>query len=135
MSGDTGERQTGGQQAAALSNMMVALLRKYTGRGPTKARTTLGHDHVLIALQDTLTTGERALVAGGYSDRVLDTRRCVQELMRDEAVEGVERTTGRTVIGFMSDNHIDPDMGVEIFLLDPRSDGHRELAEGEATQE
>ena len=26
---------------------------------------------------------------------------------------------GRKVVGFMSDNHIDPDLAVEVFVLEP----------------
>ena len=31
----------------------------------------------------------------------------------------IEQLTGRKVIGFMSDNHIDPDIAVEVFVLEP----------------
>ena len=31
----------------------------------------------------------------------------------------IEQLTGRKVIGFMSDNHIDPDLAVEVFVLEP----------------
>jgi uncharacterized protein YbcI len=34
----------------------------------------------------------------------------------------IEALTGRTVVGFMSDNHIDPDLAVEVFVLAPRTD-------------
>jgi uncharacterized protein YbcI len=39
--------------------------------------------------------------------------------MRDSCSRKVERLTGRKVIGFMSDNHIDPDIAVEVFILEP----------------
>jgi len=37
----------------------------------------------------------------------------------------VEDATGRKVIAFMSQNHIDPDMAAEIFVLEPekKADG------------
>ena len=31
--------------------------------------------------------------------------------------------TGRPVTAFLSDNHIDPDVGIECFQLGPRADG------------
>jgi hypothetical protein len=34
-------------------------------------------------------------------------------------VGGVEKLTDRKVIAFMSDNHIDPDLGIESFVLEP----------------
>ena len=30
----------------------------------------------------------------------------------------IEELTGRKVVGFMSDNHIDPDLAVEVFVLE-----------------
>lgn len=129
----TGERRpTGGELSVAISNRMVQMLHRYTGRGPTKAHTTVGRDHVLVMLGDTLTTGERTLLEAGYGEEVLLTRRRFQEVMRPEAIEMVEELTGRTVVGFMSDNHANPDLGVEVFILEP--DGRpAELQEGEST--
>ena len=39
--------------------------------------------------------------------------------MREELVGAVERLSERKVIAFMSDNHIDPDMAAEVFVLEP----------------
>ena len=50
-----------GELAAAISNTIVGALARTTGRGPTKAKTTLGENGVFVVLQDTLTTGERTL--------------------------------------------------------------------------
>jgi uncharacterized protein YbcI len=50
---------------------------------------------------------------------VLRTRRAFQSAMRKEAIAGIEELTGRTVRVFMSDNHIDPDVAVECFVLEP----------------
>ena len=54
-------RHNGGQLTSAISNMVVQTLRHTTGRGPTKARTTLGDNGVFVVLQDTLTRGEQTL--------------------------------------------------------------------------
>jgi flavorubredoxin len=40
-------------------------------------------------------------------------------VMRDELVKAVEDTLDRKVIAFMSQNHIDPDLAVEVFVLEP----------------
>ena len=90
-----------------------------TGRGPTQAKTTLGENAVFVVLQDTLTRGERTLVEGGESEAVLDLRRRWQRIMRSSCSRKIEQLTGRKVIGFMSDNHIDPDIAVEVFILEP----------------
>jgi uncharacterized protein YbcI len=123
MSGTPQPTPGGGTPALEISNGMVQLLAKYTGRGPTKARTTIGRDHVLVTLADTLTRGERSLVDAGFSDHVLDTRSKFQRAMRAEAIQMVEGLTGRTVIGFMSDNHLDPDLGAEVFVFAPDGNG------------
>jgi hypothetical protein len=39
--------------------------------------------------------------------------------MREDLAGGVAQITGREVVAFMSANHIDPDVGVEIFILAP----------------
>ncbi len=108
-----------GELALALSNAIVRRLASTTGRGPTKAKTTLGDNAVFVVLQDTLTRGERNLVAAGEAAAVLDLRRLWQAIMRSDCTDDVEELTGRKVVGFMSDNHIDPDIAVEVFILAP----------------
>jgi uncharacterized protein YbcI len=108
-----------GQLALAISTAVVQELASTTGRGPTQAKTTLGDSAVFVVLQDTLTRGERTLVGAGESEAVLDLRRRWQRVMRDSCSRRIEQLTGRTVIGFMSDNHIDPDIAVEVFILEP----------------
>jgi uncharacterized protein YbcI len=110
-----------GERSAAISNLAVRVLREYTGRGPTKAQTHLSGDLVAIVLQDTMTAGERTLVREGEHERVLDTRHAYQRTMRKDLAGGVASITGRDVIAFMSANHIDPDMGVEVFILAPEA--------------
>jgi hypothetical protein len=40
-------------------------------------------------------------------------------MMRGEAIETVEELSGRTVKAFTSANHLDADLAVEIFVLEP----------------
>ncbi len=113
-----GQRQDG-ELAAAISNTVVRALTRTTGRGPTKAKTTLGENGVFVVLQDTLTRGEQVLADAGESVAVLDLRRRWQRVMQADVSLEIEQLTGRRVIGFMSDNHIDPDLAVEVFILEP----------------
>ena len=53
------------------------------------------------------------------SEAVLDLRRRWQMVMKQDVSREIEELTGRKVIGFMSDNHIDPDLAVEVFVLEP----------------
>src|SRR3954463_12253416 len=107
------ERSSTGSVAAAISNGVVRLMNEYTGRGPTRARTYISDDLVSVVLRDTLTKGERSLVADGKTGLVLSTRKAFQITMGDELVALVEQITGRRVIAFLSDNHIEPDIAVE----------------------
>jgi uncharacterized protein YbcI len=116
-----GHAEQDGMLAAAISNCVVSALARTTGRGPTRAKTTLGENGVFVVLQDTLTRGEQNLTEAGEGLAVLDLRRRWQRVMQAEITGEVERLTSRKVIGFMSDNHIDPDLAVEVFVLEPRA--------------
>jgi uncharacterized protein YbcI len=124
-----GTRQ-GGPLALALANAVVQELASTTGRGPTQAKATLGDDAVFVVLQDTLSRGERNLVDAGESEAVLDLRRRWQKVMREDCSRRVEDLTGRRVVGFMSDNYIDPDMAVEVFILEPLGQERADATEG-----
>ena len=115
-------RLHGGELAAAISTVVVRELASTTGRGPTRAKTTLGENAVFVVLQDTLTQGELNLVEAGETAAVLALRRLWQSVMRNSCSSAIEELTGRKVVGFMSDNHIDPDIAVEVFILEPPLD-------------
>jgi uncharacterized protein YbcI len=105
--------------SAKIATSAVQILHQYTGRGPTKAKTGINDSVVTILLADTLTTGERTLVDQGHADRVLQIRYDYQNAMRDDLIGTVERELQRKVIAFMSQNHIDPDLAIEVFVLEP----------------
>ena len=106
--------------AAEISTGMVQLMSRYTGRGPTRARATVNTNVIVVVLEDTLTKAEHNLVAAAQSEAVTRMRATFRELMRAEAIELVERASGREVRAFLSD--IDPEANVaaEVFILEPR---------------
>ena len=108
-----------GPLAAAITTKVVQVFGDYTGRGPTRGRTFINENLVSCLLQDTLTKPERSLVAAGEVDTVLEVRRRFQATMRDDLVAAVEELTGREVAVFMSENHVDPDVALESFVLEP----------------
>src|SRR3954453_15683472 len=113
------EQQDTRSPSAMISTSAVQLLHEYTGRGPTKAKTMINEDLVTIVLADTLTKGEQKLVENGRDDRVVQLRHDYQMVMRRELISLVESQLERKVIAFMSQNHIDPDLAVEVFVLQP----------------
>jgi len=106
--------------AVAISNAVVHVVREYTGRGPTQARTYIADDLVTCVMRDTLTKGERTLVEHGRHKQVLHTRREWQDTMGDELTAAIEELTERKVLAYLSENHIDPDLGIETFVLERR---------------
>jgi uncharacterized protein YbcI len=118
MPGTEEQRSERQKLAVAISNAVVGVLRDYTGRGPTQARTYIADDLVTCVMRDTLTKGERTLVEHGRREHVLDTRKEWQDTMEDELTTAVEALTERKVLAYLSQNHIDPDLGVETFVLE-----------------
>jgi uncharacterized protein YbcI len=115
-----------GDLNAAISNAVVKIQREYLGRGPTKARTSIRDNTVVVLLEDTLTKAERSLVLDGKEHEVLVTRGSLQRTMRRDMEAAVAALTGRQVVAFMSTNHIDPDLACEVFVVapDPFEENH-----------
>jgi uncharacterized protein YbcI len=124
-SNNSTDTEHSGRVAAAISNGVVKLLRDYTGRGPTRTRTYINSDYLAVVMYDTLTKGERSLVEDGRRELVLAARKAYQQTMHGDLVALVEQLTERKVIAFLSDNHLDPDIAVESFILErtAESDG------------
>jgi uncharacterized protein YbcI len=113
------ERDTVGPVVADISNEIVRMVREHFGRGPTQAR-TIWHDDVVVAvLRGGFTTAERTLYQAGRADVVEQGRRAMQSVFEREMRAVVERHTGRRVEAFLSANHHEPDVSVEIFMLAP----------------
>jgi uncharacterized protein YbcI len=110
--------RTSGSLAADISRLIVRLVAEYTGRGPTKARTTIRNDTIICVTQDNMTKAERRLTAEGETDLVVTIRRKFQTTMREDLVGGVELLTGRKVLSFMNDHDGEADYAAEVFILD-----------------
>jgi uncharacterized protein YbcI len=111
-----------GQVLATLSNAIVGLYKDLYGKGPTKARSYFLDDMVLCVLRGGLTQAEQTLARSGKSSAVARQRHEYQEAVREDFVATVEAIIGRRVTAFMSTVHVDPDLNIEIFMLEPRGD-------------
>ena len=58
------------------------------------------------------------MIEGGEPDRVLEIRRDFQRLMEARYSDMIEQLTGRKVLAFLSQAHVEPDLTVEMFLMD-----------------
>jgi uncharacterized protein YbcI len=108
----------GGKLLAEITNRIVALMREHYGRGPIKAKTYVLDNLIVCVLSDGFTAIERTMMEGGEPDRVLDMRRDFQRMMKERYSEMIEQLTGRKVLAFLSQAHVEPDLTIEMFLLD-----------------
>jgi uncharacterized protein YbcI len=111
--------QARGEILASISTGLVRLHSRYYGKGPTKAKTYLVNDTVICVLRGGFTTVERTLIDEGNVDAVYQIRRSFQQAMEEHFTTVVESAMGRKVIAYMSQIHQDPDLAVEIFVMEP----------------
>ena len=113
---DTGTHA--GEQLAAVTNGIVRLFRDYYGRGPTKAKSYILDDRIVVCvLEETMTKVEQTLVECGQGHKVRDVRLTFQEAMADEFKGVVSESMGRPVLGYHSQLTLEPDIGFEFFVL------------------
>lgn len=120
---------------AQISTELVQLHSRYYGKGPTKAKTHMVDDAVVCVLRGGFTTVERTLLDTGEVESVYQMRRSFQQAMEENFRLIVEQATGRNVIAYMSSIHVDPDLAVELFVLEPVEEPARIVAEPESAAE
>ncbi|HEX6688606.1 MAG TPA: Na-translocating system protein MpsC family protein, partial [Solirubrobacterales bacterium] len=108
----------GGELNAALTREVVRIHTANLGRGPNKSFSFHNGNVVVTVLQEVLTKAEQSLAVNEQGEAVLAMRQLFQRTMAEEMKASVERLTGCKVVAFMSDNHLEPDMAVEVFILD-----------------
>jgi uncharacterized protein YbcI len=114
---------SGGQLLAEITNRIVALVREHYGRGPIKAKTYVLDNLIVCVLSDGFTAIERTMMEGGEPEKVLEMRRDFQRLMKSRYSELLEELTGRKLLAFLSQAHVEPDLTVEMFLMDGPAPG------------
>jgi len=110
---------SGGELNAAVTREVTRVHTDVVGRGPTKSYSFHNGNILVTVMLEVMTRAERSLVANGEGEAVLDLRRRAQRTMANSMKAAVEALTGCQVAAFMCDNHLDPDMAVEVFILDP----------------
>lgn len=104
---------------ATISNRVVRLHKEYYGKGPTKAKTYLNDDLVVVLLRGGFTKVEETLLEEGRGDAVIQQRMEFQDVMQERFKDVIREELGREVIGFMSGSQQDPDLIAELFVLAP----------------
>jgi uncharacterized protein YbcI len=133
---------SGGQLLAAISTSFVGILREHYGRGPIKAKTYALDDIIVVVMRGSgYTPLERTIMDSGEPDRVIAMREDFQRHMANLYKQTIHDLTGRNVVAFLSQAHVEPDITIEIFFIDGPLEGFgaveitadsREVAEPQA---
>ena len=106
--------------AARISDEIAGIHLESYGEEVQSIQTHIHDDSVLCILDIALLPHEHTLLdhdCGGDSIKLL--RREYQAAIAPTFAAAVEHMTGRRVIGFISETHIDPSFSVEFFRLAP----------------
>jgi len=101
-----------------ISTVMVGLYKEHYGEGPTRCRTYLHPDLVIVVLGGGYSAAEQTLWEAGKWYEVRQARLLWQDSMQAKFIGAIEEQTGRKVAAFMSANRQDPDLAVEMFVLE-----------------
>jgi uncharacterized protein YbcI len=105
-------------RAAKISREVVQLLKQQVGRGPTKARTYVHDECVLVLLREGHTVSEQTMFESGSAREVAQSRVDISEVLRQPLMQIVEQHMGRKVEGFLSSSQQGPDLLDFVFVLE-----------------
>jgi uncharacterized protein YbcI len=115
---------SGGHLLAAISTRIVGILRDHYGRGPMKAKTYALDDIIVVVMRGSgFTPLEQTIMDSGEPHRVIAMREDFQRVMADKYKQTIKELTGRNVVAFLSQAHVEPDITLEIFFIDGPLDG------------
>jgi uncharacterized protein YbcI len=124
---ETSPPLAGGALLKAISTSIVSILRDRYGRGPVDAKTYARDDIIVVVLRGSgFTPLEQTMMDSGEPDRagrVVDLRHEFQGWMTDRYTKTIEELTGRKVLAFLSQAHIEPDITMETFFIDAPLNG------------
>src|SRR3954451_81657 len=100
-----GEQRALGETRAKISKEIVRLQSEYYGKGPTKAKTYIVDDLVVVVLEESFTRAEKTLVERGEREAIQHIRRRFQQDGGQlyERRRAGDRTQGQDV--FVGDRH------------------------------
>jgi len=114
----------GGQLLSAISTGIVRLIREHYGRGPMKAKTYALDDVIVCVLRGSgFTPLEQTIMESGDGEKVVEMRENFQDMMAKSYRALIEELTGREVLAFLSQAHVEPDITIEMFFIDRPLEG------------
>jgi len=89
-----------------------------------KAKTYALDDIIVVVMRGSgFTPLEQTIMDSGQPDRVVAMREDFQRVMSEQYKTTIEKLTGRKVLAFLSQAHVEPDITMEIFFVDAPLDG------------
>ena len=89
-----------------------------------KAKTYALDDIIVCVMRGSgFTPLEQTIMDSGEPDRVVGMREDFQRVMAGRYKTAIEELTGRKVMAFLSQAHVEPDITMEIFFVDRPLDG------------
>ena len=89
-----------------------------------KAKTYVLDDIIVVVMRGSgFTPLEQTIMDSGEPDRVIAMREDFQRVMAERYKHTIEELTGRKVLAFLSQAHVEPDITMEIFFVDRPLDG------------
>ena len=111
---------TTAEVAARISDEIATIHRESYGEVAESVQTHIAGDWVVCVLDVTLLPHERTLLEHDRGEEsIRHIRREFQAAIGPTFSATVEHMTGRRVIGFLSETHIDPPFSIEFFRLAP----------------
>jgi uncharacterized protein YbcI len=111
-----------GEVLGRISRELVRALKASYGKGPTKAKSYVCDDVLLVVMEGGLLPAETAMVDRGREDTVREFRQQFENELTPLFTAVVEDITGRKVLNYQSQIMFDPDMVFELFVLDADAD-------------
>ena len=123
----------GGALLARISNEMVRAQKEFFGKGPTKAKSYMLDDMLIIVMRGGMTTAEKTMLDFGHPDLVRQFRQLFENSMTERLTGKMEELTGRKILTYQSQVMFEPDVVVEMFVFDSEgsSDAIDATAEGQ----
>ena len=104
----------------AVTESLVGLHERYYGRRPASAKSRMmGDDLLACVLGGVYTEVEKTMIELERQTVVQETRSAFQAAMEGRFIAEVQRLTGRRVLAFISNQHVGPDLEIELFVLGP----------------
>jgi uncharacterized protein YbcI len=111
----------GDELLVAVSAAMSALHERYHGRAPVSAKSQMmGDDLLACVLGGVYSEVEKTMIELERTAIVQETRSAFQSAMQQKFIAEVEQLSGRRVLAFISNQHVGPDLEIELFVLAAR---------------